>query len=205
MLVYSCKSKPCNPEFFDRVDEFPQYRKVFHLDSVQNYNQSFCAYNFHFRFWDTLESRYQLRGVIFMSGQKIYCHIKERQAGYILLDFDEKSGVTTSIAPQTYAHGRIVSYPDEFSLKVDSKWFDEKYNDTIYKFRFMDMEIKEGYDVLMYIGKHVGWVGGYLGGFKLIPPGDNSDSIEYMTRFYGDIFLEKDTKYKREMKILNIM
>ncbi len=206
MLVYSCKSKPCNPDFFDRVDEYPQFSHIFKVDSLHFYRESLCAYRFRFRFWDTTSSKYQLGGRIFMVGQELFCLFESGQYQYLLMDFSNNGIEIPVEIPGGIHEGKYNSTPDSYFFLLEQKWYDKKYNDTIYKFRFKEMDITSGeYDVIMYVGKQVGWVGGYLGGFPPVLPGEKSDSTEYLDNFYGDIFLDTDKKYKRVIRKLIVL
>lgn len=190
-ILALCSLLACKQEevvhvpFFDRLADSTTHTKVFG-PSITFCNDSLAGYDYYSlevqKFKSRTSNKIRLveivpienmilpstfwNGKVFLKNGCLYTQNTDNPQPYLLLPFIPK-GYTDTIRNQIYLEyedGKE-AYPLKHFVSVEDVFFDERYNDTIYKIKYnfnVDHTVRHSvqYDnKTLFVGKHVGLVG----------------------------------------------
>jgi hypothetical protein len=211
LLIVRCGDKyekKCNPDFFERVNgDTTDLKLVFKLGNPFTTNGK-CEYPHEFLFWrgGVINNKpipyIHLKGNIYKLGGAIYFELDSGNT-FKYFDFDMAIGQSQPITFFRYLYDdyskKNIRMDKNYDLVLEDKFLDNSIQDTVYKFRFSNIEIQlEETDVVFYMSQHYGLVGAYHTNLL-------KDGTEEVFSSVGNVYNEINKKYMRSPSKGNIL
>lgn len=203
-----CETR-CSPDFFTNVDysDTSDISKTFKLQRPIKLNNK-CGYKHEFQFWqsfivnDSQSQELPWRGRLFYTSKAIYF---ELDSGNVFKYFDfgmnvgDSEEINAIVSNYSEYLKRKVDLTKRYQLHLESKFCDKNLNDTIYKFRFKNINVLFNQtDLVFYISIQHGIIG--ICHSTLLGSG-----IEEIFSSIGNIYDNTDKQYVRQKSNGNIL
>jgi hypothetical protein len=160
------KQKSLRCDFFQNRNDF--IKPIFiNLDSVGK-NNGRLGYYAHFAAPLKKGKLYWMKGFVYEDNNAIYCQFEYPDFyPFKLFDFNLQTDSSEIIhwkcnLIDKRSDSIFIALHKDYQLRLDSKFYDRKIGDTIYKFTFVKFGVIPEGDLVFFVGKKSGVVGCYL-------------------------------------------